>query len=508
MNRKILLVFFAGLALIFSACSSEYQPIEDTRTVTSDESCVVVSDEIGNQADFNAFGTPFIGRKAYLDKARTIWLERNGNETNLIFGKTPTIGLVKIAYKDGNHFTLLIWDTSLECAQDTVVSFDGRQFSNIRYKFVDAANPDDGEEDGKNDQSYPSIDTSGVFIVGVWYEYSIWGTRSSSSNSLPKTWSEKRHMAITSGNSLHLFASESYQIENTTRSSTGSGNAQVWKNGEMQTLGNWSIANSVFVTDTDVFVAGRAGSGIGAAVWKNGIVQDLAPGAVWFTEAISVFVYNDDVYVVGDVWSFSKQNWIAKLWINGRGQYLSCGARSTFASSVFVSEGNVYVAGFEIPDPNSGIAISKLWINGQAQRLTDGRVNSWASSVFVSDQDVYVVGFEGFSARLWKNGRVQYLENGSDAVSVFIYNGDVYVAGYDWCSQRMKVWKNGNVLYSHSGRFYVTSIFVSDNNVYVAANATTFQNTGISTAKLWRNGVLQDISNGMEATHAHSIFVR
>jgi hypothetical protein len=84
------------------------------------------------------------------------------------------------------------------------------------------------------------------------------------------------------------------------------------------------------------------------------------------------------------------------------------------ANSVFVSSGNVYVAGV-------GHDGAMLWKDGNLQNLSDSNFLSEACSVFVSGDDVYVAGQdEQIRSRLWKNGVVQYLSLGRRANSVFV----------------------------------------------------------------------------------------
>jgi len=174
------------------------------------------------------------------------------------------------------------------------------------------------------------------------------------------------------------------------------------------------------------------------------------------------------VYVAGNEGTMLGKDSIAKLWINDVVHNLSDVYSS--ANFVFVSGDNVYVAGNEC-----GKAV--LWKNGIAQNLTDRNYPTWASSIYVSDNGVYVAGAEyctqKWIARLWKNGVVQDLavvgKDQSWAHSVYVLGNDVYVAGYE--KNRSK----------------------------------------ISVAKLWKNGVVQDLTyytSGIRNAEARSVFVK
>ena len=169
--------------------------------------------------------------------------------------------------------------------------------------------------------------------------------------------------------------------------------------------------------------------------------QNLS-GATFNSSATSVFISESDVYVSGYIYN-AKYRWIATIWKNGELQYLlnKDGDYSSFATSVFVSDNDVYVVGYENIESWRNIAI--LWKNGERQNLTDGSTQIYPSSVFVSDNDVYVVITEDVknedkgklpwrNGNLWKNGEILNFSNGfyeTAVSSLYVVDSNVYVAG-------------------------------------------------------------------------------
>jgi hypothetical protein len=192
-------------------------------------------------------------------------------------------------------------------------------------------------------------------------------------------------------------------------------------------------ANSVFVHEGDIYVAGQiyCYGGYEAVLWKNGKMQwqqEMLRGS----SANSVFVDGKDVYAVGTD-DYLKR---AILWKNGTAHNV-VNKTNTSASSVFVSGQDVYVAGLE-----GDMAV--LWENGVCHYLNFGSDFTTVNSVAVSGKDVYVVGQTDYVAVLWKNGMAHYLpcdDDFSSANSVFVDGKDVYVAGYD--GSVAVLWKNG-----------------------------------------------------------------
>ncbi len=233
-----------------------------------------------------------------------------------------------------------------------------------------------------------------------------------------------------SGNSLVFVAGYESDGVNTV--------AKCWINDQELTLPagtNGAVANSIFVADNNVYIAGTDG---GAVYWKNNIEKKLvgiSPG--------------------------------------------------TSANSIYVSGGHVYVAGI---DGTSAV----YWKDGTEIILntTDAYGNSafsGANSVFISGNDIYIAGFHGPNAVYWKDGVEVYLSNltvnvpyfeSQQANSIYVSGGNVYVVGIEYIVGIItpfgKYWKNGidetatlnpsNVNTISSA----TSVFVSGNNVYIS----------------------------------------
>ncbi len=279
------------------------------------------------------------------------------------------------------------------------------------------------------------------------------------------------------------------------------------------TAGVQAEANAIFVSGTDVYVAGKVNQR--ATVWKNGVATYLTPiptAPIFYQgEAYSVFVVGTDVYVVG---AYANA---ATIWKNGVVTTLSSGALlGSIARAVFVSGTDVYAAGYVTQTINFNVVyVATSWKNGIATSLTNGPAVADANSIFVSGNDVYVVGKEGNSAKLWKNGVASTLSSASNAVanSVVVSGTDVYIAGTedDGTSPNSyaKLWKNGNGSFLTTSGYHnrAWSVYVVGADVYVAGSKSTVLGA-YTMAVVWRNGFETQLSSGNTDASAFSIFVR
>jgi len=250
--------------------------------------------------------------------------------------------------------------------------------------------------------------------------------------------------------------------------------AKYWKNGQEVLLSDATDAHAedIAVADGDVYVAGWQilGGKYVAKYWKNGQPVYLTHGP-HDAEASGIAVVNGNVYVCG------LENNIAKYWKNGQPVTLSSnGSSFSNASSITVEGNDVYVSG----SAWKGRQRATYWKNGEEVTLIDGtEKNAYASSIVVDVNDVYVAGWAGDDVGLvggtgsiamyWKNGQRVELTDGSNyahATSIAFFGGDVFVSGniYDYNATpvvRAMYWKNGpDMSTSFEGLTQVMSIVV------------------------------------------------
>jgi hypothetical protein len=256
--------------------------------------------------------------------------------------------------------------------------------------------------------------------------------------------------------------------------------AVYWKNGILHYLGgNGIVATSIYVASGDVYVAGYASYPFHyftVGYWKNGKEHILANSGA----TKSIYVSNDDVYVTGYEHYFPQ----AVYWKNGTPHELADGKRAV-ANAIYLSEDDVYVAGSK-PDFLGPRKVDFYWKNGTRHNLS---ISGTANSMYVADGNVYLAGYVMVNsvavAAFWKNGTLHKLSDGK-ANSIYVNGGNVDVAGWkcDGSQCIVKYWKNGALVHKYqiSGSPDLSLSFISNGDIYVV---------GAADGKLlyWKNGI-------------------
>jgi hypothetical protein len=180
-----------------------------------------------------------------------------------------------------------------------------------------------------------------------------------------------------------------------------------WVNGDRIDLdGAGSMAYSLAFMGADLYVVGSCdGGGMkGSApcLWKNGERTLMGEAGA----ATSVFIYDGDVYIAGSNWS------VACYWKNGVRVDVNPYAYS-IANSIFVTERDILVSGYEYEAAHQELHSAFTWRNGIKTAVDSSFPFSEASAAVVMNDDVYVIGYYNddyiehpydFRACYWKNG--------------------------------------------------------------------------------------------------------
>ncbi|WP_156307970.1 hypothetical protein [Sphingobacterium endophyticum] len=234
------------------------------------------------------------------------------------------------------------------------------------------------------------------------------------------------------------------------------------KNGNEYMLaydGNVSAtASDIFVSQGNVYVVGFINSDLTwqyhpktAVLWKNGKLQKLeTPTSAIRSEAKAVFVSNSDVYVAGR-YIKTGGKWVACVWKNGKATDLTDGRHTARLYDIHVVGNDTYVAGYEI---NEEIGTQgKYWKNGIPTVLENRNdENLVPNQITVLGSDIYVVGsgFVGDSqtVQYWKNGKQHILPTKTSPVnygqSITTDHNNVLIGGT--VDNQPMVWKNARSL--------------------------------------------------------------
>ncbi|MGB4269636.1 MAG: hypothetical protein WBK20_10700 [Spirochaetota bacterium] len=134
--------------------------------------------------------------------------------------------------------------------------------------------------------------------------------------------------------------------------------------------------------------------------------------------------YTPSVYVVGNVYEVGKGT-IACYWKDGVRTDLKIEGKSSVATGIAVSNGNVYVIG-EVGNTNDAY----LWVNGVKQELSN--IKS-PSAIKVVGNTVYIAGskeegIDNYKACVWINGTVSAVDTeNSGANGIEVTNDTIYL---------------------------------------------------------------------------------
>lgn len=177
---------------------------------------------------------------------------------------------------------------------------------------------------------------------------------------------------------------------------------------------------------------------------KNGTTQPISDTAYNFAP-MAMALHGEDLYISGyssgpalpPTYSPPQH---AQYWKNG--QLIFREREVSNALSVFIHKNDVYIGGIFYP-PGGLTSIACYWKNGQRVDLTDVGGVGVARSVFVTDNHVYVAGMMNDQAVYWKDGDAVALTTSgtySMANSIFVKGEDVHVGGYQ--NGYPAYWKN------------------------------------------------------------------
>ena len=268
--------------------------------------------------------------------------------------------------------------------------------------------------DGSGNSEGLSICVSGsdVYVAGSEYDSRAGGTKAVLwKNGVATYFTDGQWLAT--ANSVYVNGNDVYVAGSFMKvtGSTGTPVAVLWKNGVATTFPDYSTAaTSVYVYNNDVYVSSyESGNNGHAKLWTNGVPVTIGDD-VQSSAVQSVFVSAGNVYLCGAVAKATAPitSPMATLWKNNKITFLTDGTTLALANSVNVTNNDVYVAGYQYSGTTTTVTsqgsnsvegrnIAKLWKNGIATSLTDGTKAAAANSVFVSGGDVYVAGFEAVS---------------------------------------------------------------------------------------------------------------
>ena len=306
----------------------------------------------------------------------------------------------------------------------------------------------------------------------------------------------------------------------------------------------------------NVYVLGKVADSV--FYWKNGEAHFVykQAGFIFDEGNPSLSVTANEVYVIGTKFNNNPtfRGFVPLYYRNDQTVILPDSTGNAAATTMYISNNDVYAAGtcwfnndstrvpYTTPTalyPKAG-NVATLWKNGVPQTLPGfcsvgmnnniyavNTFSDYISGLYVTGNDVYVAGgsrYFGYNAMYWKNGVRNDLTNGliyqdpggdshyPTTTSIFASNNDVYVSGHQKTAGALfgstaLYWKNGRATFlttdSLSGSD-AKGIFVTNNGIHVVG----YQNiNNYSRAMHWKNGIPTELTSGKVSSVATAIFV-
>jgi hypothetical protein len=208
-------------------------------------------------------------------------------------------------------------------------------------------------------------------------------------------------------------------------------NSVMWRNGA-ETVIEGAFGSAMVASHNGNTYRVWLGKTSGWTFDKNGAAEIIRDTAYTFGP-LAMAVSGDDVYLSG--YSSGRSSspddsppTHAQCWKNG--QLIFREKESSNALSIFINQNDIYMAGYvySINPPSTSAC---YWKNGQLVKLTDGSKTAISKSIYVTDTNVFVAGMMDNQAVYWKDGEIVSLttEGMSMANSIFVRRNDVHVGG-------------------------------------------------------------------------------
>lgn len=280
-----------------------------------------------------------------------------------------------------------------------------------------------------------------------------------------------------------------------------SGQAVYLTDGSINAGGRGIFISAQDIAAQDIYVAGFLGGD--PCYWKNGKIH-LLPTNGTSGIANSIYVVDNKVYVAGYVSSDALMS--AAMWVDDRLTILDKGNLESNAAGISVYKGTVYVSGYTKEDnrnraciwKNGALQLMPLSLDNDANNKNDG---SMAQGILIDKGNVYITGAENHrnqtnTAAYWKDGKRVYLDNAYGAAvgeSIFKLNSDIYVSGYRFYDTELAAyWKNGKIKLLSNSVSNARAIAADKDHVYIVGNE--FAN-GVLLATYWIDGTAIHLSN-------------